>query len=73
MKEVEEILISSLKHQGADIQTTRAIMLVLKDDEESMTNLILWIADNNPTPEQIMNPWIATYLLKYQEQEKTKK
>ncbi len=48
LSEMQEMLLSALHHCGANIEQIEAVMLMLKDSEESMERMLLWIGDNNP-------------------------
>ncbi|MBR5475322.1 MAG: hypothetical protein IKV17_00695 [Bacteroidaceae bacterium] len=59
LMETMKILAKLLLHSGVSKNNAIAVSAMLKDSEEKMQHLFLWIYDNHPTEEEIMRKAIA--------------
>lgn len=59
LTETIKILAKLLLHSGVSKNNAIAVSAMLRNDEEAMEDLFLWIYDNHPTEEQIMRKAIA--------------
>ena len=59
LTETMKILAKLLLHSGVSKNNAIAVSAMLKDSEEKMQNLFLWIYDNHPSEEKIMRRAIA--------------
>ena len=57
-----------LVKSGLDNQSQNAIMLLIKDDVNAQIDLLLWLYNNNPTAEEVMNMWVRGYLIAHKEE-----
>lgn len=51
-----------LQESGADKTMIITIVLMLKDDQKAMDDLILWLYDNRPTAEEVSEIWVRNYI-----------
>ncbi len=61
LTETQEVLVELLQSSNVSKNNTIAVMLMLKESEEKMQNLFLWIYDNHPSEEEIMRKAIAIH------------
>ena len=59
LTETMKILAKLLLHSGVSKNNAIAVSAMLRDSEEKMQDLFLWIYDNHPSEEQIMRKAIA--------------
>ena len=59
LTETQEVLVELLQSSKVSKNNTIAVMLLLKDSENKMQQLAIWIYDNHQTEEQIMRKAIA--------------
>ena len=53
LTETQQTLIDGMKVSGAEKDMIITLMLLLQDNEEGMEELIYYIKDNRPTPNEI--------------------
>ena len=56
---VQEVLVELLQSSNVSKNNTIAVILLLKDSENKMQQLAIWIYDNHPSEEEIMRKAIA--------------
>ena len=61
LTETQEVLLHLLRTSGVGKNNTIAVMVMLKENDEMMEDLCLWIYDNHPSEEQIMLKAIEMY------------
>ena len=59
LTETQEVLVELLQSSKVSKNNTIAVMLLLKDSENKMQQLAIWIYDNHPTEERIIRKAIA--------------
>ena len=59
LTETKKALIHLLRMQGVSENNIIAVILMFQEDEEIMEELAIWIYDNKPTEEEIMQEVIA--------------
>lgn len=61
LSEVQEILLQLLRDSEVPQTDAIGIMLMLKDDEDTMRGMAIWIHDNKPNDTEIME-WFGIFL-----------
>lgn len=59
LSETTKILAELLLHSGVSKNNAIAVSAMLRDSEQAMEDLFLWIYDNRPSEEQIMRRALA--------------
>ena len=54
LTETQEVLLQLLRTSGVGKNNTIAVMVMLKENEDIMQQMAIWIYDNHPSEEQIM-------------------
>ena len=54
LTETQEVLVELLQSSKVSTNNTIAVMLLLKDSEDKMQQMAIWIYDNHPSEEEIM-------------------
>ena len=54
LTELQKVLLTLLKNSKVDKDNTIGIMITLKNQEEIMKDMAIWIYENNPTEQEIM-------------------
>lgn len=62
LSEIQEVCIQLLKESGASQTEIIGTMLMLKDDREAQGELAIWLYDNRPTRQEVMNVWVRDYI-----------
>ena len=62
LSEVQQILLELLKVASLDQTSIITIMLLLKDDEEAMKDLVGFLHYDKATKDEVMNVWLRNYL-----------
>lgn len=62
LSEIQEVCIQLLKECGASKTEIIGTMLMLKDDREAQGELAIWLYDNRPTRQEVMNVWVRDYI-----------
>lgn len=62
LSEIQEVCIQLLKESGASETRIITIMLMLKDDRKAQGQLAIWLYDNKPTAQEVMDIWVKKYL-----------
>ena len=62
LSEDQRMLAYLLQESGADKTMIITIVLMLKDDQKAMDDLILWLYDNRPTAEEVTEIWVRNYI-----------
>ena len=62
LSEVQQILLELLKIASLDQTSIITIMLLLKDDEEAMKDLVGFLHYDKATKDEVMNVWLRNYL-----------
>lgn len=62
LSEDQRMLAYLLQESGADKTMIITIVLMLKDDQKAMDDLILWLYDNRPTAEEVSEIWVRNYI-----------
>ena len=70
LSEVQEILLQLLKQVGMEATGIITIMLLLKEDEESMWDLAGYLYYDKATENQVLNIWLRNYLLEHPQNQK---
>lgn len=61
LSEVQKVLLQLLRDSEIPLTDAIGIMLMLKDDEDTMREMAIWIYDNKPNDTEIME-WFGTFL-----------
>jgi len=61
LSDVQEILLQLLRDSEVPQADAIGIMLMLKDDEDTMREMAIWIHDNKPNDTEIME-WFGIFL-----------
>lgn len=61
LSEVQEILLQLLRDSEVPQTDAIGIMLMLKDDEDTMRGMAIWIHENKPNDTEIME-WFGIFL-----------
>ena len=62
LSEIQEVCIQLLKESGESQTEIIGTMLMLKDDREAQGELAIWLYDNRPTRQEVMNVWVRDYI-----------